>query len=158
AKSSRKPTTTSAGALPPLTKWRCELEPHFDKIEILPPCLFPPSPLPSYVDLLGVHKVDLPRTLEEFHRLHPSASRSAPSSALSSATSSSSPVAPRRDGISPVVANAVQFLHQAWTIYYRVFKRITHQLPQIVALELRQVSPKLVQAKDLTLAVPGECS
>lgn len=46
-------------------------------------------------------------------------------------------------------------LNQAWEIYYNVFRRISHQLPQSQSLELLYVSPKLEDAQDLELAVPG---
>jgi FKBP12-rapamycin complex-associated protein len=49
----------------------------------------------------------------------------------------------------------VTHLNQAWDIYYSVFRRITRQLPQLQVLELPYVSPKLLEAKDLELAVPG---
>eukprot|EP00158_Paraphelidium_tribonemae_P009901 Partr_v1_DN28994_c0_g1_i3_m24719 putative Phosphatidylinositol 3-kinase len=46
-------------------------------------------------------------------------------------------------------------LHQAWDLYYQVFRRINKQLPQLTTLELQYVSPKLMAARDLELAVPG---
>ncbi|GMM52375.1 phosphatidylinositol kinase-related protein kinase [Starmerella bacillaris] len=46
-------------------------------------------------------------------------------------------------------------LNQAWDIYYNVFQRISRQLPQLTSLNLQYVSPKLLNAKDLQLAVPG---
>lgn len=46
-------------------------------------------------------------------------------------------------------------LNQAWDIYYNVFRRINRQLPQLQTLELQHVSPKLLAAHDLELAVPG---
>jgi FKBP12-rapamycin complex-associated protein len=46
-------------------------------------------------------------------------------------------------------------LNQAWDLYYLVFRRISKQLPQLTTLELQYVSPKLLAAKDLDLAVPG---
>lgn len=46
-------------------------------------------------------------------------------------------------------------LNQAWDLYYRVFRRITKQLPQLTKLELQHVSPKLQQSHDMELAVPG---
>lgn len=46
-------------------------------------------------------------------------------------------------------------LNQAWDLYYGVFKRIARQLPQLMSLELQYVSPKLKEAHDLQLAVPG---
>lgn len=46
-------------------------------------------------------------------------------------------------------------LNQAWDIYYNVFRRITRQLPQLQSLELQYVSPRLLKAQNLELAVPG---
>lgn len=46
-------------------------------------------------------------------------------------------------------------LHQAWEIYYSVFRRISRQLPQLMSLDLQYVSPKLLAAHDLELAAPG---
>ena len=46
-------------------------------------------------------------------------------------------------------------LHQAWDLYYSVFKRINAQLPQVTALELQYCSPALMSARDLDLGVPG---
>jgi len=46
-------------------------------------------------------------------------------------------------------------LHQAWDLYYHVFKRISKHLPSSTSLELQAVSPALTAAKDLELAVPG---
>ncbi|SSD60463.1 probable Serine/threonine-protein kinase TOR2 [Saccharomycodes ludwigii] len=46
-------------------------------------------------------------------------------------------------------------LNQAWDIYYNVFRRISRQLPQLQTLELQHVSPRLLEAHDLELALPG---
>ncbi|KAF2244260.1 ARM repeat-containing protein [Trematosphaeria pertusa] len=46
-------------------------------------------------------------------------------------------------------------LNQAWDLYYQVFRKITRQLPSLMTLELQYVSPKLKEAHDLELAVPG---
>ena len=46
-------------------------------------------------------------------------------------------------------------LNQAWDLYYLVFRRISKQLPQLTTLELQYVSPKLLAARNLELAVPG---
>ena len=46
-------------------------------------------------------------------------------------------------------------LHQAWDLYYHVFKRINKQLPSLTTLELQYVAPALVKAQNLELAVPG---
>lgn len=51
--------------------------------------------------------------------------------------------------------NDVAHLNQAWDMYYNVFRRISRQLPQPQALELQYVSPKLLAARNLQLAVPG---
>lgn len=51
--------------------------------------------------------------------------------------------------------NDVAHLNQAWDIYYNVFRRISRQLPQPQPLELQYVSPKLLAARNLQLAVPG---
>ncbi|EXX79983.1 Tor1p [Rhizophagus irregularis DAOM 197198w] len=47
------------------------------------------------------------------------------------------------------------FLSQAWQIYHEMFKKITAQVGTITTLELQYVSPKLLAARDLELAVPG---
>lgn len=49
----------------------------------------------------------------------------------------------------------VSNLNQAWDIYYSVFRKISKQLPQMESLELQHVSPKLLAAKNLELAIPG---
>ncbi|KAF2473283.1 uncharacterized protein BDR25DRAFT_257609 [Lindgomyces ingoldianus] len=46
-------------------------------------------------------------------------------------------------------------LNQAWDLYYQVFRKIARQLPSLMTLELQYVSPKLKEASDLELAVPG---
>lgn len=46
-------------------------------------------------------------------------------------------------------------LNQAWDVYYNVFRRISRQLPQLQSLKLLFVSPKLEEANNLELAVPG---
>jgi phosphatidylinositol kinase/protein kinase (PI-3 family) len=48
-----------------------------------------------------------------------------------------------------------QALDRAWDMYYQVFRRINKQLPQLTKLELNFVSPALLDANDLELAVPG---
>jgi FKBP12-rapamycin complex-associated protein len=52
----------------------------------------------------------------------------------------------------------VHCLSQAWDIYYGVFRRINKQLPELNRLELQYVSPALLGAHDLELAVPGTYS
>uniref|UniRef100_A0A0K0DNI4 FAT domain-containing protein n=1 Tax=Angiostrongylus cantonensis TaxID=6313 RepID=A0A0K0DNI4_ANGCA len=49
----------------------------------------------------------------------------------------------------------VKELTQAWEIYCQVFKKITTQLRQLTSLDLNYISPMLMKAKDLELAVPG---
>jgi FKBP12-rapamycin complex-associated protein len=63
-------------------------------------------------------------------------------------------------------------LDKAWDIYYavelqmsipavctnfvhQVFKKVEKQLPQLTTLDLQYVSPRLLKARDLDLAVPG---
>ena len=46
-------------------------------------------------------------------------------------------------------------LHAAWDIYYSVFRRISKQISKLTVLELQHISPKLLEANDLELAVPG---
>ncbi|RMZ86883.1 hypothetical protein DV736_g5890, partial [Chaetothyriales sp. CBS 134916] len=46
-------------------------------------------------------------------------------------------------------------LNQAWDLYYGVFRKIARQLPQLMSLDLKYVSPELKEARDLELAVPG---
>ncbi|KAK6543250.1 phosphatidylinositol kinase- protein kinase tor1, variant 2 [Orbilia ellipsospora] len=46
-------------------------------------------------------------------------------------------------------------LNQAWDLYYQVFRKITKQLPQLNSLDLQYVSPRLLNARDLELSVPG---
>ncbi|MCP9257960.1 Serine/threonine-protein kinase mTOR [Dirofilaria immitis] len=46
-------------------------------------------------------------------------------------------------------------LNQAWDLYYIVFRKISSQLRQLTSLDLNYVSPRLVKARDLELAVPG---
>lgn len=46
-------------------------------------------------------------------------------------------------------------MDKAWETYYGVFRKIEKQLPQLTVLDLQYVSPKLLAANDLELAVPG---
>jgi FKBP12-rapamycin complex-associated protein len=46
-------------------------------------------------------------------------------------------------------------LHQAWDLYYIVFKQISKHITNLTSLELKYSSPKLLQARELDLAVPG---
>ncbi|CAM9628539.1 unnamed protein product, partial [Phaeothamnion confervicola] len=50
---------------------------------------------------------------------------------------------------------AEQALNRAWDLYYNIFKKINKQLPQMTVLELQYVSPQLLEAMGLELAVPG---
>ncbi|KAF5842964.1 FAT domain-containing protein, partial [Dunaliella salina] len=47
-------------------------------------------------------------------------------------------------------------LHQAWDLYYHVFKRINKQLHSMNTLELQYVAPALVRAQGMELAVPAQ--
>ena len=49
-------------------------------------------------------------------------------------------------------------INQAWQLYYRVFKDIQKQLPQMTTVHLRSSSPWLLNARDLELTIPGERS
>lgn len=49
-------------------------------------------------------------------------------------------------------------LHQAWDIFYSVFRKISKQLPQLQEINLKHVSPKLLAAKNLEVVVPGTYS
>lgn len=53
------------------------------------------------------------------------------------------------------VSNVVADILQAWELYYRVFRSINKKLTQLTQLELQSVSPALLTAKNLELAVPG---
>ncbi|RDX49678.1 atypical/PIKK/FRAP protein kinase [Lentinus brumalis] len=46
-------------------------------------------------------------------------------------------------------------LEKAWEIYHGAFKKIEKQLPQMKTLDLQYVSPELLKASNLELAVPG---
>ncbi|TDL23875.1 atypical/PIKK/FRAP protein kinase [Rickenella mellea] len=46
-------------------------------------------------------------------------------------------------------------LDKAWDIYYGVFKKVEKQMPQLTTLDLQYVSPELLKARNLELAVPG---
>jgi hypothetical protein len=39
----------------------------------------------------------------------------------------------------------------------KVFKKVEKQLPQLTTLDLQYVSPELLKARNLELAVPGMC-
>lgn len=59
------------------------------------------------------------------------------------------------DLVRPQESGSVRDLNQAWDLYYHVFRRISRQLPQLTSLELQYVSPRLLNCRDLELAVPG---
>ena len=46
-------------------------------------------------------------------------------------------------------------LNQAWDLYYKVMRTLRRQLPSLTSLDLQYVSPKLLEAQDLEIAVPG---
>jgi serine/threonine-protein kinase mTOR len=46
-------------------------------------------------------------------------------------------------------------INQAWDLYYNVFRRIARQLPSLMTLDLKYVSPQLGEVSNLELAVPG---
>lgn len=46
-------------------------------------------------------------------------------------------------------------LNQAWDIYYSTFQRLARQIKLLNVIELQYVSPKLMNVRDLDLAVPG---
>ncbi len=46
-------------------------------------------------------------------------------------------------------------LNAAWDLYYHVFRKINKQAAKINALELGTVSPRLLDARELEVAVPG---
>ena len=50
---------------------------------------------------------------------------------------------------------SIKDLTQAWELYFHVFKRISKQLPLLVSLELKSVSHKLHDQRDMVLPVPG---
>eukprot|EP01038_Epipyxis_sp_PR26KG_P011143 gene11143-14952_t len=52
-------------------------------------------------------------------------------------------------------SNNIRDLHQAWEIYQQVFKKIKTQIATLKHLELDHISPALMTARDLILAVPG---
>ena len=41
--------------------------------------------------------------------------------------------------------------------FVKVFKKVEKQLPQLTTLDLQYVSPELLKARNLELAVPGKC-
>jgi FKBP12-rapamycin complex-associated protein len=49
----------------------------------------------------------------------------------------------------------VNDLNRAWDLYYHAFRRLNKMLPLMKTLELKSCSPKLLEARDLELAVPG---
>ncbi|KAJ3138476.1 phosphatidylinositol kinase- protein kinase tor1 [Physocladia obscura] len=53
------------------------------------------------------------------------------------------------------ISKNINAINQGWDMYYKVFRKILNQLPQLTTLDLHYVSPKLLAATDLELAVPG---
>ncbi|TPX74745.1 adenosylmethionine---8-amino-7-oxononanoate transaminase [Chytriomyces confervae] len=53
------------------------------------------------------------------------------------------------------VSNDLNDINQGWDLYYKVWLMNSQQLPHLTTLDLRYVSPKLLAATDLDLAVPG---
>ncbi|VDN43258.1 unnamed protein product [Gongylonema pulchrum] len=49
----------------------------------------------------------------------------------------------------------IKEISQAWDLYYVVFRKISVSIRQVAPLDLNYVSPRLVQARDLELTVPG---
>ncbi|KZV74520.1 atypical/PIKK/FRAP protein kinase [Peniophora sp. CONT] len=49
----------------------------------------------------------------------------------------------------------IKDLDAAWDIYFAVFKKVEKQLPQLTTLDLQYVSPELLKARNLEIAVPG---
>ena len=49
-------------------------------------------------------------------------------------------------------------LNQAWELYYQVFKRLSKQLSLLSSLDLKAVSPRLHNCKDLDISIPGSYS
>ena len=54
------------------------------------------------------------------------------------------------------ITKDVSDINQAWQLYYKVFKDIQKQLPQLKIVHLRSSSPWLLNARDLELTIPGE--
>lgn len=48
-------------------------------------------------------------------------------------------------------------LQLAWEQFYTVLRQLGRELQEVKTLQLEQVSPKLLQAENLELAVPGKC-
>lgn len=46
-------------------------------------------------------------------------------------------------------------LNAAWDLYYQVFRRINKALPTLKGLNLEEVSPKMLNCRNLDLAIPG---
>lgn len=49
----------------------------------------------------------------------------------------------------------IKNLDAAWDIYFAVFEKVGKQLPQLTTLDLQYISPELLKARNLELAVPG---
>ncbi|ELP92074.1 FKBP12-rapamycin complex-associated protein, putative [Entamoeba invadens IP1] len=46
-------------------------------------------------------------------------------------------------------------IEDAWEIYFKIYKRIHKSINSVSVLELPQVSPRLMEARDMDIAVPG---
>ncbi|KAI1717889.1 FAT domain-containing protein [Ditylenchus destructor] len=49
----------------------------------------------------------------------------------------------------------IKEMQAAWDLYFQVFKRMTSQLRQMSSLDLSYISPRLCNAKNMELSVPG---
>mmetsp|Transcript_36960 Transcript_36960/g.50960 ORF Transcript_36960/g.50960 Transcript_36960/m.50960 type:complete len:948 (+) Transcript_36960:3-2846(+) len=54
-----------------------------------------------------------------------------------------------------IMTSSISYLHLAWQYYVSVFRSITTLLPFLTKLDLQFVSPHLLEADNLELAVPG---
>ena len=52
----------------------------------------------------------------------------------------------------------IRLAYTGWDHYYSVYQRITKTLPLLKVIDLKSAAPKLLQATDLVLAVPGTYS
>jgi serine/threonine-protein kinase mTOR len=54
-----------------------------------------------------------------------------------------------------VKSKKISDISQAWDLYYNVFKNTKLAVSSLASLELEYASPKLLNARDLELAIPG---
>ncbi len=80
---------------------------------------------------------------------HPAGANSQSQSKTGSGSAASS-----QSTSAPVRGNTAD-LTKAWDIYSAVFRKVAKQLQEMRELELNEVSPKLLVAADMQLAVPG---